>query len=115
MASERTTLTAAQLLVVALATLLWVGTSLAVAGVVKVSASVTAVNLGVPFLALLFAYYVFFHERDREWATTVASVLAVTGVVGLIAVILEQATLTFAANVLALLAMLGLVAFLWRY
>lgn len=100
--------------VAALATVLWVGTSLAVAGVVKPTAGITAVTIGVPFLALLFAYHVFFHEPDRDWAQVVAGLLAVTGFVGLVAIFVQQELVTFAANVLALLGMFVLVAFFWR-
>lgn len=103
-----------QLVVAALATLLWVGTSLAVAGIVRTSASVTAVNVGVPFLALLFAYYVYAYEHDREWVRTVAGLLAVTGLMGLVAIFVQEPRFTFVANVLALLSMFNLVAFLWR-
>lgn len=104
----------AKVVVAVLATALWLGTSLAVAGVVDPAASITAVNIGVPFLALLFAYYVFFHEHEREWAQVVAGLLAVTGVVGLIAVYVQVPTVTFVANILALLGMFALVAFLWK-
>lgn len=114
MATEARGLRGAQLVVAALATLLWVGTSLAVAGVVEMSASVTAVNVGVPFLAFLFAYYVYVYEHDREWVRAVAGLLAVTGLVGLFAIFVQDSTITFAANVLALLSMFNLVAFLWR-
>ncbi len=114
MATEVSRLRGTQLVVAALATLLWVGTSLAVAGVVTVSASITAVNTGVPFLALLFAYYVYAYEHDREWVRPVAGLLALTGVVGLVAITVQEPRLTFVANALALLSMFNLVAFLWR-
>lgn len=114
MATERQGLRGAQLVVVALATLLWIGTSLAVAGIVELSASVTAVNVGVPFLALLFAYYVYVYEYDRKWVRSVAGLLAVTGFVGFIAIFVQEPTITFVANMLALLSMFNLVAFLWR-
>lgn len=114
MATEGAERRPAQLIVAGLATLLWVGTSLAVAGVVQTSASVTAVNDGVPFLALLFAYYVYFHEHERTWARTVAGILAVTGLLGLVAISVQEPTFTFVANVLALLSMFNLVVFLWR-
>lgn len=103
-----------RVVVALLATLLWVGTSLAVAGVVEPTAGITAISIGVPFLALLFAYHVLFHEHDREWARVVASLLAVTGAVGLVAIFLQNTTVTFVANVLALVGMFALVAFLWR-
>lgn len=114
MATEGQRLKGAQLMVAALATLLWVATSLAVAGVVEMSAGVTAVNVGVPFLAFLFAYYVYVYERHRKWVRAVAGLLAVTGLVGLVAIVVQESTITFTANVLALLSMFNLVAFLWR-
>lgn len=114
MASEGSGIRSAKGIVALLATLLWVGTSLAVAGVVETTAGVTAVTVGVPFLALLFAYHVFFHEAEREWAQIVAGLLAVTGMVGLIAIFVQQPTVTFVANVMALLGMFALVAFFWR-
>jgi hypothetical protein len=104
----------AKVAVAVVATLLWIGTSIAVAGVVRTDASITAVNVGVPFLALLFSYHVFFHEGERERARLVAAVLALTGAVGILAVLVQDSTLTFVSNVLALLGMFGLVAFLWR-
>lgn len=114
MALEGTGSRSTKVLVAVLATVLWVGTSLAVAGLVDSAASVTAVSIGVPFLALLFAYHVFFHEGEREWARVVAGVLVVAGVVGLVAIFVQRPAFSFAANVLALLGMFVLVAFLWR-
>lgn len=114
MAAAGSGLRSTKLVVAALATVLWVGTSLAVAGVVEPTVGITAVTVGVPFLALLFAYHVFFHEADRDWAQIVAGLLAVTGLVGLVAIFVQQELVTFVANVMALLGMFVLVAFFWR-
>lgn len=114
MASEGSGIQSAKVIVAALATVLWVGTSLAVAGVVETAAGVTAVTVGVPFLALLFAYHVFFHESQRERAQVVAALLAVTGMIGLVAIFVQQSTVSFVANVMALLGMFALVALFWR-
>lgn len=114
MTSKRTDVGSGKVFVAALATLLWVGTSIAVVAGVETSPGLTGVNVGVSFLALLFAYYVFFHEESRRWATIVASLLVVTGVVGLVAAYIREPTLTLASNVLALVGMFALVVFLWR-